>query len=141
MKKSILLSILSLTLFTGFAQDSDLDKKKLKAQKASNNLVADANSELEKNQFIDAEVTYRKAISKSGENAKAKYNLGNAYYNNQSYTEAFTRYKQAGEVAQTKTQKHKAYHNMGNVFMNEKDYAKAVEACSDIRVDPLANQG
>lgn len=126
---TIILSLFILGTFNNFAQENkEALKKKEKQLRESDNLVADANKELDENKFIEAEVTYRKAIAKSGENAHAKYNLGNAYYENESYGEAFTRYKQAGEVAETKAQKHKAYHNMGNVFMNEKAYEKAVEA-------------
>jgi tetratricopeptide (TPR) repeat protein len=110
-----------------FGQDG-IPKEKRKAIVNSNNLTVDANEKLQSNQFIDAEADYRRAISKNGENAVAKYNLGNAYYNKDSYSEAFSRYKQAGEIAQTKAQKHKAFHNIGNVFMKNKEYEKAVEA-------------
>ncbi|KPM33034.1 Aerotolerance protein BatC [Croceitalea dokdonensis DOKDO 023] len=99
-----------------------------KALKESKNLTYEANEDLMQNDFIHAEGEYRKAISKSGANAVAPYNLGRAYYNRESYTEAFGRFKQAGEKAAEKPVKHKAFHNMGNVFMKNKEYAKAVEA-------------
>lgn len=104
------------------------DKEKKKALIESDNLVYDANEELTADNFVEAEANYRKAISKNAENATAKYNLGNVYYGKSSYGEAFSRFKQAGETAATKEQKHKAYHNMGNVFMKSKEYDKAVEA-------------
>ncbi|MGC1514832.1 MAG: tetratricopeptide repeat protein, partial [Maribacter sp.] len=104
------------------------EKKKEKDLKASTNLTWDGNNALSENQFIAAEVDYRKAIAKSPENSAAPYNLGNAYYTNETYNEAFGRFKEAGEGATSKEDKHKAYHNMGNVFMKRKDYAKAVEA-------------
>ncbi len=110
----------------GFAQE--VDKKKIKALQASKNLTSDANKQLTENDFINAEADYRRAISKSSENTSAPYNLGNAYYNRESYKEAFSRYKQAGELTSDKSDKHKAYHNMGNVFMKNKEYEKAVEA-------------
>ena len=83
---------------------------------------------MSENDFVSAEVDYRKAISKSGENNAAPYNLGNAYYNKETFSEAFGSFKQAGELATDKEDKHKAYHNMGNVFMKQKEYEKAVEA-------------
>ncbi len=107
---------------------SQEDKEKKKALIESDNLVYEANEEFSADNFVEAEANYRKAISKNGENATAKYNLGNAYYEKDSYGEAFSRFKQAGETAVTKEQKHKAYHNMGNVFMKSKEYGKAVEA-------------
>ena len=99
-----------------------------KALRASENLTREANEELAENDFVDAEANFRRAISKSVENPVAPYNLGNAYYAKESYGEAFGRFKEAGERAGVKPQKHQAYHNMGNVYMKQKDYQKAVEA-------------
>lgn len=141
MRKIVTCMLMLFGLYLGFSQQTEQDKVKAKTLKASDNLVAEANEELDEDKFVDAEVTYRKAIAKSGENAHAKYNLGNAYYEEESYREAFTRYKQAGEVAETKAQKHKAYHNMGNVFMNEKEYEKAVEAYKEaLRNNPTDDE-
>jgi tetratricopeptide (TPR) repeat protein len=106
------------------AQDDALEKERKKA----NNKVYEANEKLLSNEFINAEATYREAISTNPDNTAAKYNLGNAYYNKKSMAEAFDRFKEASEVANTKAQKHRAFHNMGNVFMQEKQYDKAVEA-------------
>lgn len=113
------------------AQDDITEKANKEAEKAlqaSTNLTYEANEELTANDFVTAEADYRRAISKSNKNAAARFNLGNAYYNRESYGEAFGRYKQAGEVAEDKGEKHKAFHNMGNVFMKQKDYKQAVEA-------------
>ena len=119
------------------AQEDDILKAQEEALKESTNLTYEGNHELTTNKFIEAEVDYRKAISKSDKNAVAPYNLGNAYYNNATYSEAFGRFKQAGEKAVEKTDKHKAYHNMGNVFMKRKEYEKAVEAYKQaLRNDP-----
>ena len=118
-----------------FSQD-DL-KEKEKALKASTDITFEANKELADNDFIDAEVNYRRAISKSNDNTAAPYNLGNAYYTKESFSEAFGRFKQAGELTSEKPVKHKAFHNMGNVFMKNKEYAKAVEAYKEaLRNDP-----
>ncbi|WP_298478674.1 tetratricopeptide repeat protein [uncultured Maribacter sp.] len=125
MKKYVLFTIFLLG-YIGFSQEED--KEKIKALEASNNYTWDANKNLSEDKFVDAEVDYRKAISKSSENAAAPYNLGNAYYKKETYSEAFGRFKQAGEIATSKADKHKAYHNMGNVFMKRKEYEKAVEA-------------
>ncbi|RIV70852.1 tetratricopeptide repeat protein [Flagellimonas aequoris] len=113
------------------AQDDAAEKAQKEAEKAlraSTNLTYEANQELTANDFVGAESEYRRAISKSDKNAAAPFNLGNAYYNRESYGEAFGRYKQAGDAAEDKAEKHKAFHNMGNVFMKNKEYEKAVEA-------------
>ncbi len=110
------------------AQDEDAAKEAQKALKTSTNLTWEANKELTANDFPTAESDYRRAISKSDENTVAPFNLGTAYYNRESYGEAFGRFKQAGEKAAEKPNKHKAYHNMGNVFMKKKEYQQAVDA-------------
>ena len=119
----------------GWAQDDKEEDKD--ALNASNNLTWEANKDISEDKFVEAEADYRRAISKSSQNVVAPYNLGNAYYNGESYNEAYTRFKEAGERAEEKPSKHKAYHNMGNVFMQNKDYARAVEAYKDaLRNDP-----
>lgn len=123
-------SIYILTLLAwqfGFSQEetNGVDEE---AVVVSQNLTYEANQELRSNDFISAEVDYRKAISKNPENVAAPYNLGRAYYNRESLGEAFSRFKQAGEKATDKSDKYRAYHNMGNVYMKNKEYEKAVEA-------------
>ena len=109
-------------------EETDKELEAKKALKESTNITYDANQELVQNDFIQAEADYRRAISKSGENVAAPYNLGRAYYNREDFAEAFARFKEAGEKAEEKPNKHKAFHNMGNVFMKNKEYQKAVEA-------------
>ena len=119
-----------------FAQDDEV-KEMAKALNASTNITWDANKALSEDKFVEAEVDYRKAISKSDENVAAPFNLGNAYYNKETYSEAFGRFKEAGEIATDKKSKHKAFHNMGNVFMKRKEYEKAVEGYKQaLRNDP-----
>jgi len=104
MKKCILFFILLLGGFVN-AQNQDEEKEKAKALEASKNLTWDANKALSESNFIDAEIDYRKAIAKSSDNAAAPFNLGNAYYNKETYSEAFGRYKEAGETATDKKSK------------------------------------
>lgn len=129
--------MLCLLLLAGYTYGQEEKQGQEKALADSRNMTWEANKDLEADQFVNAEAKYRKAISKSNENIAAPYNLGNAYYNNESYTEAFGRFKQAGETAAEKSSKHKAYHNMGNVYMKNKEYEKAVEAYKEaLRNDP-----
>lgn len=129
MHKPIIYTLL-LCFFTSVwgQEDTDKEAEAQKALKESTNITYEANQELVQNDFIDAEADYRRAISKSSENVAAPYNLGRAYYNRESFAEAFARFKEAGEKAEEKPTKHKAFHNMGNVFMKNKEYEKAVEA-------------
>ncbi len=135
MNKGLTVLLLLMAAFT-HAQE-EVIKEKEKALKASVDLTWEANKELSENEFIKAEADYRKAISKSDENVVAPYNLGTAYYKKESMEEAFGRFKQVGELATAKPEKHKAFHNMGNVFMKNEEYDKAVEAYKEaLRNDP-----
>lgn len=133
----VVLGILPLGILQ--AQDNEEEAQKLakRALKESKNLTYEGNEQLSQNDFVSAEGEYRKAISISKENVAAPYNLGRAYYNRESYTEAFGRFKNAGEKATEKPDKHKAFHNLGNVFMKNKEYGKAVEAYKEaLRANP-----
>lgn len=129
-KSKIVILVLGLLCAMWVQVNAQEDQQKLeeKALTASRDLTYQANNELVENDFVSAEANYRRAISKSDSNSVAPYNLGNSYYNRESFGEAFGRYKEAGERADDKTGKHKAFHNMGNVFMKNKEYGKAVEA-------------
>lgn len=127
MSKLGIIVFILLVSTASYTQEADGEEKE-KALRTSTNLTWNGNKALSEDNFIAAEVDYRKAIAKSPDNSAAPYNLGNAYYANETYNEAFGRFKEAGEASASKEDKHKAYHNMGNVFMKRKDYAKAVEA-------------
>ena len=136
MKTRLLLFVLLLGGFAN-AQEDEIEKADVKALKVSKNLTYEANKQLSEKDFVAAEADYRRAISKSKENIAAPYNLGTAYYGNESFGEAFGRFKEAGELASEKSEKHKAFHNIGNVFMKKKEYDKAVEAYKEaLRNDP-----
>ena len=136
--KTILIVILfPLCLLQAQEADKKAQQEAKRALRESKNITYQANENLVQNDFINAEAEYRRAISKSSENAAAPYNLGRAHYNRESYTEAFGNFKQAGEKATSKPDKHKAFHNMGNVFMQSKEYQKAVEAYKEaLRANP-----
>ncbi|MCW5520891.1 tetratricopeptide repeat protein [Aureitalea sp. L0-47] len=112
----------------GAVLHAQADKEKLKIEKQANNYLRSASSELDSDDFVNAEVDLRKAISLIPADETGKYNLGNAYYDKDLNDEAMRRYLQAAEIAQSKLEKHKAYHNLGNTFMNSKKYQEAVEA-------------
>lgn len=125
--KQFALIVFFLSALLSFAQQQE-PLPDYEALEESKKLTLEAGKELASQDFVSAEATLRRAISKSAENPAAPYNLGNAYYEKESFSEAFGRFKEAGERAGEKPDKHQAYHNMGNVYMQQKDYEKAVEA-------------
>jgi tetratricopeptide (TPR) repeat protein len=117
------------------------DKQRERAQKEARQFMQDADVALGENNFPEAEAAYRKAIAKDPENSDAKYNMGNMYYTRENSPQAAQRYKQAAEVADTKTAGHQANHNLGNAYMNQKKYQEAVDAYKDaLRNDPTDDE-
>ncbi|TBN02437.1 tetratricopeptide repeat protein [Hyunsoonleella flava] len=123
MKKLVVLIISCISLL-GFSQE---DKARLLAEKKANNYVYEAN-ELVNEDFVAAEMEYRKALSKQQDNIAGLYNLGNSYYEKGNFEEALYRHQQTAKLATSKEAKHKAFHNMGNVLMKNKKCKEAVEA-------------
>lgn len=112
-------------------------KKAIEAQ----NLTYSGNEAISKDKFVSAETNYRKAISTNPQDPTAAFNLGSAFYNKKSYSEALSPLKKAAKIAKTEHEKHAAFHNMGNVFMKNKSYEKAVEAYKEaLRNKPTDHQ-
>lgn len=124
--KTYILSILVLTGFLGFCQDQD--KEQLKKEKRASNLVYKANELAQKDDYIQAEMEYRRAISNAPSQAVGAYNLGTTYYKKGNFNEALFRTQEAAKKAETKDEKHRAYHNIGNLLMKEEKCKEAMEA-------------
>jgi tetratricopeptide (TPR) repeat protein len=120
--------IFSLLFIGTLSFGQNLDKAKQKAEKIAKDFVYEANSLLEKEDFVAAEMEYRKAISKQENNVAGTYNLAHSYYKKGSFDEALFRSQEAAKIATTKVEKHKAYHNIGNILMQNKKCKEAVEA-------------
>ncbi|SFZ90441.1 Tetratricopeptide repeat-containing protein [Flaviramulus basaltis] len=138
MKKVITFIIVFISLFT-FAQEDD--KAQVLALKKANDYVYEANSLISNDNFVSAEMEYRKAISEKANTVTGTYNLGNAYYNSGNFEEALYRHQEAAKSATSKAEKHKAFHNIGNILMKNKKCKEAVEAYkSALRNDPSDNE-
>ena len=115
------------TLSVG-AQDDTTNKEMLKAEKKAKSFVYKGNELLNKDQSIEAEMEYRRALSEKQNMVAGAYNLAHTYYKNGSFNEALYRSEEAAKAATTKEEKHKAYHTIGNILMQEKRCKDAVEA-------------
>ena len=139
-KMKHLFAVFMVLVMTGsFAQDKD-KAKELQLQKA-NNYVYEGNALVNSDDYISAEMEYRKAISEQPTNVAGSYNLGNSYYQKGQFEEALFRQTQAAENATSKSEKHKAYHNIGNILMQNKLCKEAVEAFKNaLRNDPTDDE-
>ena len=98
------------------------------SQSDPNNLVLNGNSNILNKNYKDAEIDYRKAISKNKNQNKASHNLGNLLFENGNYDEAIQEYFKTQKKSEIDQEKHSSFHNLGNSYMKKKDYAQAVEA-------------
>ena len=138
--KYIIIALFTLLATNSFSQEKDKDAALL-AQKKANNFVYEANNLIGDDDFVSAEMAYRKAISEQGTSVAGIYNLGNSYIKKGSFDEALYRLDQAAKAATSKNEKHKAYHNIGNVLMKNKKCKEAVEAYKNaLRNDPTDNE-
>ncbi|MFI1771222.1 tetratricopeptide repeat protein [Thalassobellus citreus] len=137
--KQITTYILLLITTISFAQEKD--KEQLLALKKANNYVYEANNLIGEDDFVSAEMTYRKAISENPSTVAGIYNLGSSYIKKGSFDEALFRLQEAAESATSKAEKHKAFHNIGNVLMQNKKCKEAVEAYKNaLRNNPTDNE-
>lgn len=126
------LYIALITLLIGnFGLSQDINKEQLKAEKKATNLVFKANELVEEDNYIEAEMEYRKAISEAPSKVVGSYNLAHSYFREGSFDEALFRSQEATKNATTKDEKHRAFHNIGNVLMQNKLCKAAVEAFKD----------
>lgn len=139
--KHVFVYIFTILSISSFAQDKDKEKEALLAIKKSNNYVFEGNEKAVNDDFVSAEMAYRKALSEQTTSVAGAYNLGTSYYKNENYTEALFRLQQAVKSATSKEEKHKAFHNIGNILMKEKRCKEAVEAYkSALRNNPADDE-
>lgn len=128
---NILYSFALVIFVSVFSHAQDIDKAKEKSARKAKDFVYEANTLIEKDDFVSAEMEYRKAISEQENNVAGAYNLGHSYYTKGNLGEALFRNKEAAKNATTKLEKHRAYHNIGNILMKNKKCKEAVVAFKD----------
>ncbi|XMO88083.1 tetratricopeptide repeat protein [Algibacter sp. AS12] len=137
--KHIILILITLTSIFSFSQEEN--EALLLAAKKANNFVYEGNELIDSEDFVSAEMAYRKAISEQPTGATGAYNLGTSYFKSGNFNEALYRLEQAVKTADTKVEKHKAFHNIGNVLMQNEKCKEAVEAYKNaLRNDPTDNE-
>ncbi len=137
--KNIIAYIVLLVTFFSFAQEKE--KAHALALKKANDFIHQANQLIGEDNFVSAEMEYRKAISEQPANVAGTYNLGNSYYKKGNFEEALYRQQQAAKNAVNKAEKHKAFHNIGNILMQSKQCKEAVEAYKNaLRNDPTDDE-
>jgi len=112
--------------FTNVVFSQQKNQKELEREAREN--IREGNELYNQLKFKEAEIAYKKGLSKNPNYPKASYNLGNAIYQQDRNKEAVSQFELVEKTFNEKISKAEAYHNMGNSFMKEKQYDKAVEA-------------
>ena len=123
--KVVLTFTLVLLSLIGFAQDA---KVKPEIKQAEKQLFRKGNDLYNDENYVDAEVQYKKALEQNPNYEKANYNLGNAIYQQNRFKEALPLYDLVSKTTESKLNKAESFHNIGNSMMKEKQYDKAVDA-------------
>lgn len=85
---------------------------------ASRHQLREGNRAYNKQRYEDSEVAYRRALERDSTDFRGQYNLANALYRQEKYTEAASHYQQAlGSQDITKKQRAQALHNQGNSYL------------------------
>ena len=99
--------------------------------------VRQGNKQYENKKYVDAEISYRKALEKNNKLSAASYNLGNALYRQEKFDEASKFYNKALEDGMNKKDMAKVYHNMGNSLLQQQKYQESIDAYKKaLRINP-----
>ncbi len=116
MKHIIVVIILLFTSVVIYAQESQ-------------KLLRSGNKSYNAGKYKEAEIDYRKSFEKNKDYYKGLFNLGDALYKQNNYTESANVFKlltQNNEL--DKTTKSQAFHNLGNAMLQDKKYQESIDA-------------
>jgi tetratricopeptide (TPR) repeat protein len=108
----------AIAFLNGFALTAQNPKK----------FVREGNKNFEQGKYQDAEVEFRKALSANPDYDKAKFNLGDAMYEQKNLEESAKLFKELAETAKSAKLKSDAWYNLGNTMMSQKKYKEAMQA-------------
>jgi tetratricopeptide (TPR) repeat protein len=91
-------------------------------------LVRSGNNAYNNGHFKDAEIEYRKALTKSPNSQKAAFNLGNSLYKQQNFDEAASQYLKLAQSENKEAPKANVYYNLGNSLLENKKYKESIDA-------------
>ncbi len=86
------------------------------------------NKEFSKENYTDAEASYKKALDKKNNMPEAIFNLGDAVYEQKRYDEAAKQFQLSAQTNTDTKIKAKAYHNLGNTYLENKKWEEAAKA-------------
>lgn len=113
MKKLVVLLMIYLPAWSVYSQQENADIRR------GNEYFLDSN-------FVDAEVSYKKAYEKNQDSYKAAFNIGTALYKQERYGEASSSFEALLGKETNPERLSKIHYNLGNCKMKEQKYEEAV---------------
>ena len=98
------------------------------AQKTERDNLRKGNRPYHDSAFVDAEVSYRKALEANPTSAMSRYNLGNALLFQNNPQEALKEYEATSKIEHDKNKLAQVYHNTGVIHQGAQQYQQAIEA-------------
>lgn len=98
------------------------------AQKIERDNLRKGNRQYHDSAFVDAEVSYRKALEANPTSAMSRYNLGNALLFQNNPQEALKEYEATSKIEHDKNKLAQVYHNTGVIHQGAQQYQQAIEA-------------
>lgn len=86
------------------------------------------NEQFQKENYTDAEASYKKALNTKNNMPEAMFNLGDAMYQQKRYDDAGKQFQLSAQTNTDEKVKAKAYFNQGNSFMEQKKWEDAIKA-------------
>ena len=103
--------------------------------------IRKGNKSFRQQNYVQAEVDYRKATAKNGRNPQAIYNLGCAFMAQQKDSSAVVQFENASKIETNPKRKAMAFHNIGVICQNKQLFSEAIEAYKEsLRNNPSDNE-
>ena len=93
-----------------------------------NGKIRKGNTAYKDSSYSDAEQLYREALMKDQSSFEASFNMADAIYKQERYSEANSLFKALSEKTDDKIKKSESYHNLGNSLLKEQKLDEAIEA-------------
>ena len=103
--------------------------------------IRKGNKAFRQQNYVQAEVDYRKATAKNGRNPQAIYNLGCAFIAQQKDSSAVVQFENASKIETNPKRRAMAFHNIGVICQKKQLFSEAIEAYKEsLRNNPSDNE-
>ncbi len=101
-------------------------------------LLRSGNKAYNAGKFKEAEIDYRKSFEKNKDYYKGMFNLGDALYKQNNYSESANVFKILTQNDKLdNSTKSKAFHNLGNALLQDKKYEESINAYKNaLKINP-----